>query len=95
MLKVRKLCDQYNALLIVDEIQTGLGRTGRMMAYEYDLGPNIKPDIIVLGKQISGGVTPVSGILGSRETLGLINYGEHGSTFSGNPLGMAVAKAAV
>lgn len=92
--KVKDLCKKYNCLLITDEVQTGLGRTGKLMDYEWDLGEE-KPDIVTLGKALSGGVTPVSGILANADIMDTINPGEHGSTFGGNSLGMAVAKAAV
>lgn len=92
--KVKALCEKYNCLLITDEVQTGLGRTGKLMCYEHDLG-NVKPDICTLGKAISGGITPVSGILANNEIMDTIKPGDHGSTYGGNPLGMAVAKAAV
>jgi len=71
-----------------------LGRTGKLMGYQWDLGDE-KPDIVTLGKAISGGVTPVSGILASNEVMNTIKPGDHGSTYGGNPLGMAVAHAAV
>jgi len=92
--KVKALCEKYNVLLICDEVQTGLGRTGKLMGYMWDLGED-KPDIVTLGKAISGGVTPVSGILASNEVMMTIKPGDHGSTYGGNPLGMAVAHAAV
>ena len=92
--KVKDLCTKYNVLLITDEVQTGLGRTGKMMGYNWDLG-TAKPDIVTLGKAISGGVTPVSGILADKAIMDTIKPGDHGSTYGGNPLGMAVAKAAV
>lgn len=79
----------------MDEVQTGIGRTGKLMGYMHDLGDDVRPDITTLGKALSGGMTPVSGILANHDVLSLIGYGEHGSTFGGNPLGMAVAKAAV
>jgi ornithine--oxo-acid transaminase len=85
---VRDLCDKYNVLLITDEVQTGLGRTGKLMGYDWD---NIKPDIVTLGKAISGGVTPVSGIVSQASVMDTIKPGDHGSTYGGNPLGMAVA----
>jgi len=90
--KVRELCDKYNVLLITDEVQTGLGRTGKMMGYDWD---EIKPDIVTLGKAISGGVTPVSGIVSQASVMDTIRPGDHGSTYGGNPLGMAVAQAAI
>jgi ornithine--oxo-acid transaminase len=92
--KVKALCKKYNVLLITDEVQTGLGRTGKLMGYNWDLGDE-KPDIVTLGKAISGGVTPVSGILTNNHIMDTIKPGDHGSTYGGNPLGMAVAKAAV
>src|SRR5690606_38344160 len=81
-----------NVLLITDEIQTGLGRTGKLFCYEWD---GIRPDIVVIGKALSGGFYPVSAILADRELLGLFTPGEHGSTFGGSPLGAAVARAAL
>ena len=92
--KVKELCKKYNVLLIADEVQTGFGRTGNLMGYEHDMGDE-KPDIMTLAKSISGGVTPVSGIVANDDILMLIKPGEHGSTYGGNPLGMAVAKVAV
>lgn len=92
--KVKDLCEKYNVLLITDEVQTGLGRTGKLMGYMHDLG-DAKPDIVTLGKAISGGVTPVSGIVANDEVMMTIKPGDHGSTYGGNPLGMAVAKVAV
>ena len=90
--KVRELCDKYNVLLITDEVQTGLGRTGKLMAYQWE---GVKPDIVTLGKAISGGVTPVSGIVANNFIMDTIKPGDHGSTYGGNPLGMAVARTAV
>ncbi|KAI8923993.1 pyridoxal phosphate-dependent transferase [Entophlyctis helioformis] len=86
------LCKKYNVLFIADEIQTGLARTGRMLAIDHE---NIKPDILILGKALSGGVYPVSAVLSSREIMLCIQPGEHGSTYGGNPLGSAVAMAAL
>lgn len=93
--KVKDLCTKYNVLLITDEVQTGLGRTGKLMAYMHDLGDDVRPDICTLGKAISGGVSPVSGIVANNEIMDCIKPGDHGSTYGGNPLGMAIAKAAV
>lgn len=90
--KAHELCRKYNVLLIADEIQTGLGRTGKMLCSEHD---GVKPDLVVLGKALSGGVYPVSAVLGSDEVLGLIRPGEHGSTYGGNPLACAVGMAAL
>jgi len=81
--------------LITDEVQTGLGRTGKLMGYMWDLGDDIRPDIVTLGKAISGGVTPVSGIVANNNIMDQIKPGDHGSTYGGNPLGMAIAKRAV
>ena len=82
---VKVLCELYNVLLICDEVQTGLGRTGKMFASE-----DIKPDMLVLGKALSGGMMPISCVLGSNEVMELIDPGSHGSTFGGNPLAMSV-----
>ncbi|MEK6221438.1 MAG: ornithine--oxo-acid transaminase, partial [Chloroflexota bacterium] len=89
---LRKLCDDNNILLIFDEIQTGLGRTGKLFAGDHE---NVRPDISVIGKALSGGFYPVSAVLASKALLGLFVPGEHGSTFGGNPLGAAVARAAL
>jgi ornithine--oxo-acid transaminase len=86
------LCKKYNVLFIADEIQTGLARTGKMLAIDYE---DIKPDILILGKALSGGIYPVSAVLSSREVMLSIAPGEHGSTYGGNPLGAAVAVAAL
>ncbi|MFM8316321.1 MAG: aminotransferase class III-fold pyridoxal phosphate-dependent enzyme, partial [Deltaproteobacteria bacterium] len=89
---VREICSKYNVLFIADEVQTGLGRTGKLLACDHE---NIKPDLLILGKALSGGVIPVSAVLGSHEILLCLKPGEHGSTFGGNPLACAVAKAAL
>ena len=89
---VRKLCDEYNILFIADEVQTGIARTGRMLATDYE---DAKPDILILGKALSGGVFPVSAVFANDEVMLCIKPGEHGSTFGGNPLACAVAKAAL
>ncbi len=86
------ICKKYNALLVADEIQTGIARTGRLLCSEFS---GIKPDIVILGKAISGGVLPVSAVLSSKEIMMVIKPGEHGSTFGGFPLACAVAKAAL
>ncbi|PCH43157.1 ornithine aminotransferase [Wolfiporia cocos MD-104 SS10] len=90
--RVRELCTKHNVLLICDEIQTGLCRTGRMLCYEHD---NIRPDIVILGKALSGGVYPVSAVLADKDIMLCIQPGEHGSTYGGNPLGCAVAMTAL
>lgn len=89
---VRALCTRYNVLMIADEVQTGLGRTGRMLCCDHF---GVKPDILVLGKALSGGVMPVSAVLASDEIMLTIKPGEHGSTFGGNPLACAVAMEAL
>ena len=86
------LCKQHNVLLIADEIQTGIGRTGKLLACDYE---NIHPDILILGKALSGGVTPVSAVLANDEIMLTIAPGEHGSTYGGNPLAAAVGIAAL
>lgn len=83
------LCKEHNVLFIADEIQSGLGRSGKLFAFEYD---NIRPDVVIIGKALSGGCYPVSAVLSDREVLGVFNPGDHGSTFGGNPLGAAVAR---
>ncbi len=90
--KVREICTKYNVLLICDEVQTGLGRTGKLLCVEHD---NVKPDILILGKALSGGVLPVSAVLASHEVMLTLKPGEHGSTYGGNPLACAVAKTAL
>ncbi len=87
-----KLCRENNVLLIADEVQTGIGRTGKLLACDYD---GFKPDILILGKALSGGVLPVSAVLARDEIMLTIKPGEHGSTFGGNPLAAAVAMAAL
>jgi ornithine--oxo-acid transaminase len=89
---VRALCDKYNVLFIADEVQTGIGRTGKMLATDYEVA---RPDILVLGKALSGGVFPVSAVLADDAVMMCIGPGEHGSTFGGNPLACAVAHAAL
>jgi len=86
--KVQKICKKNNVLLILDEIQTGLGRTGKMFAYQYEID---KPDGLILGKALGGGILPVSAFLGSNDIMKLFKPGSHGSTFGGNPLACRVA----
>lgn len=90
--KVRKICDRHNVLLILDEIQTGLGRTGKLFAEEYD---GIESDLTAVGKALSGGVYPVSAVLSRKDILDVFKPGDHGSTFGGNPLACAVARSAL
>ncbi|MBL0911607.1 MAG: ornithine--oxo-acid transaminase [Bacteroidia bacterium] len=90
--RVRELCTQHNVLWIADEVQTGIARTGKLLAVDHE---NVRPDLLVLGKALSGGVYPVSCVLGSSEVLLTIKPGEHGSTFGGNPLACAVAMEAL
>jgi ornithine--oxo-acid transaminase len=85
-------CRAHNVLLVADEIQTGLGRTGRLFACDHE---GVRPDLLVLGKALSGGMYPVSAVVGRRDVLGLFDPGSHGSTFGGNPLGCAVAREAL
>ena len=89
---VRLLCDKYNVLFIADEVQTGIARTGKMLATDYE---NARPDILILGKALSGGVFPVSAVLADDDVMLCIQPGEHGSTFGGNPLACKVAQAAL
>lgn len=86
------LCVENNVLLIADEIQTGLGRTGKLFASDHE---DVKPNMVILGKSLSGGAYPVSMVLSSKEILGVFNPGDHGSTYGGNPLGCAVAQTAL
>jgi ornithine--oxo-acid transaminase len=89
---VRELCTKYNVLMIADEVQTGLARTGKMLACDHE---DVKPDILILGKALSGGVMPVSAVLANDEIMMTIKPGEHGSTYGGNPLACAVAMVAL
>lgn len=89
---IRSLCDEYNVLMIADEIQTGLGRTGKMLACDHE---NVRPDMLLLGKALSGGTLPVSAVLADDEIMLTIKPGEHGSTYGGNPLACAVGMVAL
>jgi len=88
----RKICTENRVLLIADEIQTGFGRTGRLFCSDHE---GVKPDLLILGKALGGGVYPVSAVCASREILGVFRPGDHGSTFGGNPLAAAVARASL
>jgi len=86
--RAREACSRNNVLFIADEIQTGLGRTGKLFACEHE---DVRPDMVIIGKSLGGGCYPVSAVLADRELLGVFKPGEHGSTFGGNPLACAVA----
>ena len=88
----REICDRHNVVLILDEIQTGLGRTGRLLAEEQE---GIEADLTLVGKALSGGFYPVSAVLSNKAVLDVLQPGEHGSTFGGNPLACAVARTAL
>jgi len=90
--RVREICTHHNVLMIADEIQTGLGRTGKLLACEHE---GVRPDVVTLGKALSGGMYPVSAVLASRKVLGVFGPGDHGSTFGGSPLACAVAREAL
>ncbi|WBV44251.1 ornithine--oxo-acid transaminase [Pseudoroseomonas cervicalis] len=90
--RVRELCSRHNVVLILDEIQTGLGRTGRLLAEEHE---GIEADVTLVGKALSGGFYPVSAVLSNSDVLGVLKPGQHGSTFGGNPLACAVARMAL
>jgi ornithine--oxo-acid transaminase len=90
--RIREICDAYHVLFIADEIQTGLGRTGALLACDHE---GVRPDVVVLGKALGGGVLPVSAVVSTEEVLGVFAPGDHGSTFGGNPLAAAVGRAAL
>ena len=90
--KAKALCEQHNALFIADEVQTGIARTGKLLAVHHE---NVQPDILILGKALSGGVYPVSAVLANNAIMNVIKPGQHGSTFGGNPVAAAVAIAAL
>ncbi|HLE84121.1 MAG TPA: ornithine--oxo-acid transaminase [Thermoanaerobaculia bacterium] len=90
--RLRELADEHRTLLVADEIQSGLGRTGKLFAFEHE---GIRPDVVIVGKALSGGLYPVSGILATEEVMGVFDPGSHGSTYGGNPLGAAVAVEAL
>ncbi|MBE9475168.1 MAG: ornithine--oxo-acid transaminase [Chloroflexi bacterium] len=90
--QMRELCSKNNVLMIADEIQTGLGRTGQLFACDHE---SVRPDVMVIGKALSGGFYPISAVLADRSIMGLFQPGEHGSTFGGNPLGAAIARTAL
>jgi ornithine--oxo-acid transaminase len=90
--QLRRVCDRHNVLLIADEIQTGLGRTGKLFACDHE---GVRPDIVIVGKALSGGFYPISAVLADEPVMGLFQPGEHGSTFGGNPLAAAIGRAAM
>lgn len=90
--KAKALCEKYNVLFIADEVQTGIGRTGKLLAVDHE---NVKPDILILGKALSGGAYPVSAVLANDAIMEVITPGSHGSTFGGNPIAAAVGMAAL
>jgi ornithine--oxo-acid transaminase len=90
--KAYDICKKNNVLFIADEIQSGLGRSGRLFAYQYE---DIKPDMVIIGKALSGGCYPVSAVLSAKDVLGVFKPGDHGSTFGGNPLGAAIARESI
>jgi len=90
--EIRKICDKNGILLMVDEIQTGLGRTGADFCYQHE---SVKPDLLILGKSLGGGLLPISAVVAPREVMDVIKPGQHGSTFGGNPLACAVARASL
>ncbi len=90
--QTKALCERYNVLFLADEVQTGIARTGKLLAVHHE---NVQPDILILGKAISGGVYPVSTVLANNEVMGVIKPGQHGSTFGGNPMAAAVAMEAL
>jgi ornithine--oxo-acid transaminase len=89
---VREICNRHNIVLILDEVQTGLGRTGKLLAEEHD---GIESDLTLIGKALSGGFYPVSAVLSNTEVMNVLHKGEHGSTFGGNPLACAIARTAL
>ncbi len=90
--KAKQICEKHNVLFIADEVQTGIARTGKMLAVDHE---NVRPDIIIMGKALSGGAYPISGVMADDEIMEVIKPGQHGSTFGGNPLAAAVAMAAL
>jgi ornithine--oxo-acid transaminase len=90
--RLREITTEHRALLVCDEIQSGLGRTGKLFAYEHE---GVRPDVVIVGKALSGGFYPVSGILADDPVMGVFKPGEHGSTYGGNPMAAAVARAAL
>jgi ornithine--oxo-acid transaminase len=92
LIAVEQICRENNVLFICDEIQSGLGRSGKLFAHQYE---DVRPDMVIIGKALSGGFYPVSAVLADKKVMLVIHPGEHGSTFGGNPLGAAVAVKAL
>jgi len=92
LLEAARLCKENDVLFVADEIQSGLGRSGKLFAFEYE---NIRPDVVIIGKALGGGFYPISAVLSHRDVLGVFQPGDHGSTFGGNPLAAATARAAL
>lgn len=90
--RAAEICKKHNVLFITDEIQTGLGRTGKLFAFMHE---GVRPDVVIIGKALSGGCYPVSAVLSDKEVLGVFRPGDHGSTFGGNPLGAAIARESI
>jgi ornithine--oxo-acid transaminase len=90
--KSKELCEQHNVLFIADEVQTGIARTGKLLAVNHE---NVKPDVLIMGKALSGGVYPISAVMANDEIMNVIKPGQHGSTFGGNPMAAAVGMAAL
>jgi len=90
--EAEQICKENNVLLVTDEIQSGLGRTGKLFAFQHE---NVKPDVVIIGKALSGGMYPVSAVVASEEVLGVFNPGDHGSTYGGNPLACVIAREAL
>lgn len=89
---LRKVCDMHNVLMVVDEIQTGLGRTGKLLACNWE---DVKPDLLVLGKSLSGGYYPLSAVLGDDKVMNCIRYGDHDTTYGNNPMAAVIGRMAV
>ncbi len=93
--KVREICTKHNVLLVVDEIQSGLGRSGKVFAHRFELTPDTLPDMVIVGKALGGGIMPISAVIGKKDVMELFAPGTHGSTFGGNPLAAAVGYEAL
>ena len=92
MKEAKRICQKYNVLLIADELYTGLGRTGKLLASEWE---KVKPDIAIIGESLGGGIYPISAVMGPKKVMKVLTPGTHGSTFGGNPLGCVIARTSV